>query len=209
MNELTVFSNSEFGEVRTRLIDGQPWFVGKDIAKALGYKKERNSLATHVYSEDKRVAPIQGVLGGEQEMIIINESGLYSLILSSKLPKAKEFKRWVTSEVLPSIRTKGYYHTEKYKPKATSVGEVVNLINMTRESMKEQGCKPREIALAVKDICEQFNINLPNCFVKPKETTMNDVYDMVDFIYSKPKGKGIKRPTYDDYIVHLSVKRLE
>lgn len=109
MNEIKTYTNSEFGEVRTVLIGGEPYFVGKDIAVILGYAKPRNAIASHVDAEDKKDAPIQGTLGGMQNMTVINESGLYSLILSSKLPTAKKFKRWVTSEVLPSIRRTGRY----------------------------------------------------------------------------------------------------
>lgn len=113
MNNLQIFKNTEFGEIRTMTIDNEPWFVGKDVASILGYAKERNAILAHVDNEDKRVAPIQGDLGGTQGMTIINESGLYSLILSSKLPKAKEFKRWVTSEVLPAIRKHGVYAVDE------------------------------------------------------------------------------------------------
>ncbi|WER79371.1 phage antirepressor KilAC domain-containing protein [Streptococcus pyogenes] len=100
-------------EVRTVTIDDEPYFVGKDVAEILGYAKARNAIASHVDDEDKKDAPIQGTLGGTQTMTIINESGLYSLILSSKLPQAKEFKRWVTSEVLPTIRKHGMYATDE------------------------------------------------------------------------------------------------
>ena len=113
-NEIKVFENEEFGSVRTMIIDGNPWFVGKDIADALGYSKARNALAAHVDDEDKTTALIQG--GGsnyKSKAVIINESGLYSLILSSKLGTAKKFKRWVTSEVLPSIRKHGAYLTDE------------------------------------------------------------------------------------------------
>lgn len=113
MNELKIFKNSEFGEIRTVEIGGEPWFVGKDVAEVLGYSKARNAILAHVDTEDKKDAPIQGDLGGTQNMIIINESGLYSLILSSKLPNAKAFKRWVTSEVLPAIRKHGLYAKEE------------------------------------------------------------------------------------------------
>lgn len=112
MNELQEFVNEKFGVVRTILIGDEPYFVGKDVAMALGYAKERNAIASHVDEEDKRVAPIQGILGGMQNMTVINESGLYSLIFGSKLDSAKEFKRWVTSEVLPSIRKHGIYASE-------------------------------------------------------------------------------------------------
>lgn len=106
----TVFNHPEFGELRTVEIDGVVWFVGKDVAEALGYSKSRNAIAAHVDEEDKTHAPIQGGCStGVQDTIVINESGLYALILSSKLPSAKEFKHWVTSEVLPSIRKTGGY----------------------------------------------------------------------------------------------------
>lgn len=99
--------------VRTLVIDDEPYFVGKDVAEILGYVKPRNAISVHVDDEDKKDAPIQGTLGGVQTMTMINESGLYSLILSSKLPTAKKFKRWVTSEVLPTIRKHGAYMTEQ------------------------------------------------------------------------------------------------
>lgn len=107
-NALTVFENSEFGSIRTILINGEPWFVGKDVAEALGYSNPRDALSKHVDTEDKGVANCD-TLGGTQSFSIINESGLYCLILKSKLETAKQFKRWVTSEVLPSIRKTGSY----------------------------------------------------------------------------------------------------
>ena len=97
MNELKIFENAEFGSIRTVEINNEPWFVGKDVAEVLGYSKPRNAIASHVDEEDKKDAPIQGDLGGKQTMTVINESGLYSLILSSKLPSAKRFKHLVTS----------------------------------------------------------------------------------------------------------------
>ena len=111
-NEIKVFDNAEFGSVRTLVINGEPYFVGKDVAIILGYKNPRKALNDHIDSEDKGVTKCD-TLGGTQEMTVINESGLYSLILSSKLPKAKEFKRWVTSEVLPSIRKTGSYSVQQ------------------------------------------------------------------------------------------------
>lgn len=108
MNELQVFNNEEFGQVRSLMIDNEPWFVGKDVAEALGYKDTPSAIRTHVDSEDKRVGEIP-TPKGKQKPIIINESGLYSLILSSKLESAKKFKHWVTSEVLPTIRKTGSY----------------------------------------------------------------------------------------------------
>ena len=111
LNQLEIFKNREFGEIRTVTIDGEPWFIGKDVAEALGYGKGKslnNAVATHVDEEDKGVTEMM-TPGGKQNLIIINESGLYSLILSSKLPNAKKFKHWVTSEVLPQIRRTGSY----------------------------------------------------------------------------------------------------
>ena len=108
MNELMIFNNPEFGTVRTVELDGEPWLVGRDVAEALGYSNPRDALAKHVDPEDKGVAKCD-TPSGVQEMTIINESGLYSLVMSSKLPGAKKFRRWVTSEVLPSIRRSGGY----------------------------------------------------------------------------------------------------
>lgn len=109
-SELKVFENSTFGQVRTVEIDGEPWFVGKDVAEALGYSNTRKALADHVDGEDKTDGvTIRDSIGREQKPIIINESGLYCLILSSKLPGAKEFKHWITHDVIPSIRKTGGY----------------------------------------------------------------------------------------------------
>ena len=107
--EIQVFKNDRFGEVRTMVINDEPWFVGKDVAEVLGYRLARKALYDHVEDDDKKGVPIQNPLGGKQEMTIINESGLYALILSSKLPQTREFKRRVTSEVLGQIRKMGGY----------------------------------------------------------------------------------------------------
>lgn len=109
MNELKIFKSSEFGEIRTVMINDEPYFVGKDVAEILGYKDSINALKSHIDEDDKRGWQITTPSRGKQTVNIINESGLYSLILSSKLPQAKAFKRWVTSEVLPSIRKNGGY----------------------------------------------------------------------------------------------------
>ena len=108
MNEITVFNNDEFGSIRTVTIENEPWFVGKDVAEVLGYQNGSRDINRHVDDEDKLCTKIE-YAGQKREVTIINESGLYSLILSSKLPNAKKFKRWVTSEVLPSIRKPGSY----------------------------------------------------------------------------------------------------
>lgn len=108
MNELQIFSNSEFGEIRTITKDDETYFVGKDVAKALGFTNPRDAIATHVFDEDKGVDTID-TLGGKQSMTVINESGVYALVFGSRLESAKRFKHWVTSEVLPSIRKNGGY----------------------------------------------------------------------------------------------------
>lgn len=109
MNEIAIFKNPEFGAIRTLTIDGDPWFVGKDVAERLGYERPTKAVQDHIDSEDKDEVPIQDSIGRMQKTPIINESGLYSLVLSSKLPTAKAFKRWVTSEVIPAIRKHGGY----------------------------------------------------------------------------------------------------
>lgn len=111
-NEIKVFSNEEFGSIRRVEINGEFWIAGKDVAQALGYKNPQEAIRNHVDEEDKGVSEIL-TPGGKQSVPIINESGLYSLVLSSKLPTAKKFRRWVTSEVLPSIRKHGAYMTQE------------------------------------------------------------------------------------------------
>lgn len=113
MNDIQIFSNEQFGQVRVITKDGEPWFVGKDIAEVLGYSNSRDALITHVDEEDRNTVAISDGKRGNPNQTIINESGLYSLILGSKLPSAKKFKKWVTSDVLPSIRKHGMYATDE------------------------------------------------------------------------------------------------
>ena len=131
--------NFDGNNVRTTVIGNEPYFVGKDVAEVLGYTKARNAIASHVDDDDKKEAPIQGALGGTQSMIVINESGLYSLILSSKLPTAKKFKRWVTSEVLPTIRKHGAYMTDaKAAAIVTDKGSLADLLQQAAEQLKRK-----------------------------------------------------------------------
>ena len=120
MNDLQIFANPEFGQVRTVELDSQPWLVGKDVAEALGYKNPGKAIIAHVDEDDKRLEMLSqgadsqnGNVSPSSKTALINESGLYSLILSSKMPKAKAFKHWVTSEVLPALRRNGVYETVK------------------------------------------------------------------------------------------------
>lgn len=115
MNELRIFNNADFGDIRTVEQAGGIWFVGKDVAEALGYSNPSNVVISHVDDEDKLRTQIK-YAGQNREVSIINESGLYSLVLSSKLPKAKAFKRWITSEVIPSIRKTGSYNKPSKQP---------------------------------------------------------------------------------------------
>ena len=139
MNELTIFNNAEFGEIRTIEVNGTPYFVGKDVATALGYAKPENAISNHVDDEDKTTTLIQGTGSNyKSKAVIINESGLYSLILSSKLPNAKKFKHWITSEVLPAIRkTGGYSKPNSYdKAKALEVRMMNAKVKMSNQYLK-------------------------------------------------------------------------
>ena len=145
MSQLKIFTNPEFGEIRVVEINGEPWFVGKDVAQALGYTNHRKALADHVDAEDKRQedgVTIRDSIGREQHPTIINESGVYSLILSSKLPTAKRFRRWVTSEVLPSIRKTGGYALPKDYPSALRALADAEERRMALEAENEQN-KPK------------------------------------------------------------------
>lgn len=131
--ELQIFKNSEFGQIRTTTINNEPWFVGRDVAMALGYKNVNDAMSKHVDDEDKGVAKCD-TLGGTQEMTVINESGVYSLILSSKLPTARKFKHWVTSEVLPAIRKHGGYLTpEKVEEALLNPDTLIRLATELKE----------------------------------------------------------------------------
>ena len=169
MNELQIFVSKEFGEIRTVTIDNEPWFVGKDVATALGYKNTRQAILTNVMDEDKGVHSVD-TPSGKQEMTVINESGLYALIFGSKLNSAKRFKHWVTSEVLPSIRKHGMY----------AVDELVNnpelLIKVATES-KEQREKNRELENTVHEMNKTIGeltpkANYVDVILKSKSTVL-------------------------------------
>lgn len=156
-NEVQVFNNANFGQVRSMMIDGEPWFVGKDVAEALGYTNSNKALVDHVDIEDKGVTKCY-TLGGMQNLNVINESGLYSLIMSSKLPKAKEFKRWVTSEVLPTIRKTGSYGKLKElsaPPTLDSLFHIDNLYLIVSKLKEEHDGLVSEIAAKDVTIAEQ------------------------------------------------------
>lgn len=141
--ELQIFNNPEFGEIRTTVIDGEPWFVGKDVATALGYSNTRDALSKHVDDEDKNTVAFRDGIQGNPNQTVINESGLYSLVLSSKLPTAKKFKRWVTSEVLPTIRKTGSYSVKQAEQDKT---REMRAEAMLRNSISKQAKMMMEIA---------------------------------------------------------------
>lgn len=143
MNELTIF-NYEDKEIRTQLINNEIWFVGKDVAEILGYSNTPKAIRDHIDDEDKRTERIVHPLGGEQDTYIINESGLYSLILSSKLEGAKKFKKWVTSEVLPSIRKHGAYMTDKTIEQALTNPDFLIQLATNLKEEKEKNKKLEE-----------------------------------------------------------------
>lgn len=149
MNELQIFVSKEFGEIRTVTIDNEPWFVGKDVATALGYKNTRQAILTNVMDEDKGVHSVD-TPSGKQEMTVINESGLYALIFGSKLDSAKRFKHWVTSEVLPSIRKNGNY--QMMKQESSELSPQLQMLQGLLDQMKETEIankkRDRQIALA-------------------------------------------------------------
>lgn len=180
MNEIKIFNNEEFGQVRTILINDEPWFVGKDVAVALGYENTKDAIKKHVDEEDKIMGAqnatpsITDSLGRTQYPTLINESGLYSLIFGSKLEGAKRFKHWVTSEVLPAIRKSGSYGAHSYRLKDATLPEVSGLLHevtgFLREMdkvMRAQNSHPSDIAQEFKSICGQFGIvELSERFVK-------------------------------------------
>lgn len=139
-NAIKVFSSNEFGQMRIIEISGEPWFVGKDVAEILGYKNPQEAIRNHVDDLDKGVSEIL-TPGGKQLMPIINESGLYSLIMSSKLPKAREFKRWVTSEVLPSLRKHGAYIDMNFADK----GSLIGLLRTAASELEAKDVEIREL----------------------------------------------------------------
>lgn len=169
MNGLQIFNNEEFGQIRTVTIDNEPWFVGKDVAEALGYSEPRSAVSKKVDDTDKGVAEME-TPSGKQNMTIINESGLYALIFGSKLDSAKRFKHWVTSEVLPSIRKHGMY----------AVDELVNnpelLIKVATE-LKEEREKNRELENTVHEMNKTIGeltpkANYVDIILKSKSTVL-------------------------------------
>ena len=179
--EIQIFKNEQFGEIRTMLDEkGQPWFVGKDVAEKLGYKKTENALAAHVDKEDKTTTLIQGTGSNyKSQAVIINESGLYSLVLSSKLPQAKAFKHWVTAEVLPQIRQTGGYIPLKDKE-----GRVLSDLEIMCRAMK-----------IMKNSIDQKDRLIAD--LQPKAEYCDEVLDSVDCLTMTQVAKGMGLTVHD------------
>lgn len=211
-NNLQVFSNQDFGSVRTIQIDNEPWFVGKDVTKILGYSNSRKAISDHVDNEDKGVTKCD-TLGGTQNLVIINESGLYSLIISSKLPNAKKFKHWITSEVLPSIRKTGGYgnndtlvykmfeaFTETLKGIQSDINEIKEEKNKALKANKYSRFKTRMFE-KMNMLADYFNCTLreimSNLFIEMENTY--DI-DIRDYSYECTLKTGVDNPLTLDVV---------
>ncbi len=162
MSELQVFSNAEFGSVRSLIVNGEPYFVGKDVTDILGYSNSRKAIGDYVEEEDKGVTKCD-TLGGVQDMVIINESGLYSLILSSKLPSAKRFKRWVTSEVLPVIRKHGVFVMDDIVNNKDALIEALQAFKaerLQRMAMEEENAVQKQQLVEMKPKASYYDVVL-------------------------------------------------
>ena len=187
MKELTVFENSAFGSVRTVELDGDPWFVGKDVAEALGYTNPRKALIDHVDDEDKEVTKCY-TPGGDQDMTIINESGLYSLVLSSKLPTAKQFKRWITSEVIPAIRKNGGY--------------IAGQKELTPDELMAKALLVAQQTLAERD-ARISELTVQNAIMQPKADYFDELVDrnLLTSFRETAKLLHIKQNTFIRYLL--------
>ncbi|MBR3632733.1 MAG: hypothetical protein IKN49_06740 [Elusimicrobiaceae bacterium] len=216
MNDLQIFKNREFGEIRTIQEDEVIWFCGADVCKALGFANTADGLRKHCKMPGivKRYTGVQTGIKADGSpaiqqipMLYINEPNLYRLIVHSRLPSAEKFEKWVFEEVLPTIRKTGNYAPAL---KNASVGEVVSLIRVTRETMQDQGKTPEEIATVLKDIGQQFGIRLSRWVVEPEQVNTEDLNEAVDYVFNTyTPGKGKRKPKYEKFLVHVSVRQLE
>lgn len=197
MNDIQVFNNPEFGEVRTVTIDNEPWFVGKDVAEALGYTNTKDALSTHVDAEDRKILQRSENATFEipnRGMTVINESGVYALVFSSKLPDAKKFKHWVTSEVLPSIRKHGAYMSQKTLQNALLNPDF--LIQLATE-LKTEKEKTRTLQIRNSELTVQTTI------MKPKAEYFDDLVDrnLLTSFTDAAKELGIKRKDFIGFLI--------
>ena len=162
MSELQVFNNAEFGSVRSLMVNGEPYFVAKDIAEILGYANPQKAVRDHVDEEDKGVNEMD-TPGGKQSFVVINESGLYSLILSSRLPSAKRFKRWVTSEVLPAIRKHGVFAMDDIVNNTDALIEALQAFKaerLQRMALEEENAVQKQQLIEMKPKASYYDVVL-------------------------------------------------
>lgn len=197
MNSLQIFNSEEFGEIRTVIIENEPWFVGKDVAEALGYGNSRDALAAHIDDEDKTIIQKSDFPTLEipnRGMVVINESGLYSLILSSKLPNAKRFKHWVTSEVLPTIRKTGSYQ------KPMTLEEQLQIVAKGTLEVKEEIRK-------VNEDLQEFKKDMPLLALECQKITKAKNQKVVPLLGGKDspayKDNSIRQQVYSDIDAQL------
>lgn len=197
MNELQIFNSEEFGDIRTVTIENEPWFVGKDVAEALGYGNSRDALAAHIDDEDKTIIQKSDFPTLEipnRGMAVINESGLYSLILSSKLPNAKRFKHWVTSEVLPTIRKTGSYQ------KPMTLEEQLQIVAKGTLEVKEEIRK-------VNEDLQEFKKDMPLLALECQKITKAKNQKVVPLLGGKDspayKDNSIRQQVYSDIDAQL------
>ena len=200
-NVPVIFSNPMFGNVETVKINGEPWFVGKDIAEALDYKRATKAVVTHVDEEDRRVVPIRDSIGRMQDTQVINESGMYSLVLRSKLEKAKQFKHWVTSEVLPSIRKTG-----KYLPVGERLASVQ--LQQLQDSFDSLTTKLDKIGLLKPMVNHRYSFEKLNVFYKNAtgDDSPRGIHEACGDYYGfpVPYSKDISITLRDYVLIHIS-----
>lgn len=194
MEEIKVFKNPQFGEIRAVEKDGEPWFSGKDVAVALGYSNPHKAIRDHVDNEDKGMNETF-TPGGKQVITVINESGLYSLILSSKLPSAKQFKRWVTSEVLPSIRkTGGYLEGQEHMSDADLLAKA---LLVAQRQIEQRDKRIREVQAANSDL------TVKNQIMQPKADYFDELVDrnLLTNFRDTAKQLGVKQNTFVKFLL--------
>lgn len=167
MNDVQIFTNKDFGDIRTIEEDGKIIFCATDVATALGYVNPQKAVKDHCKKDGVTNRSVIDSLGREQRAKFIDEGNLYRLVTHSKLPAAEKFERWVFDAVLPTIRKTGQYIMRPYDTKPTSIGEVVNLVKEFRLQMSRLGYHARDIFDVTIELCEQFNIKVPEKLKKP------------------------------------------
>ena len=193
MNELQIFNSEEFGDIRTVTIDNEPWFVGKDVATALGYKNTADAIGKHIDTDDKLTSQI-AIAGQRREVVVINESGVYALIFGSKLDSAKRFKHWVTAEVLPSIRKTGSYQ------KPMTVAEQIQLLAQGNVKLEEK-------IEAVNDDLQEFKKDMPLLALECQKITKAKNQKVVPMLGGKDapayKDNSLRQLVYSDIDAQL------